>query len=138
MSIEEMLKSGMTPEEMIRDLHNQITKAQDKIKKEAEVQRDANRDTARTDLATALLAYLSTFEELENDEDFKLSEQNIKDMTKVIAEAEESILSMMGLIKTMLELEGKVKEAEVETKEQDIKKSKTTDDIINNFLKGII
>lgn len=138
MTIEEMLKAGKTPDEMMRDLHDQIKTAQENIEKENKTKAGANLVKARVDAINAGMNYLYELGLIETN---KLEEDEFDDIYNELVEFEEAGKEMFSMIKSLMKLEdllGGNKEESCSADKCECNKSKdnrTTDDIINDFVK---
>lgn len=135
MSIEEMLKAGKKPEEMMKEMHDQILEAQEKIRKEAAAKCNCDceeekitRERARAQLARAIARYLSTYE-------IELDAEDLQELENLIVEMEEEFKSMSGLLKLMF---GDIEARFAKDKDNSKEKNRTTDDIINDFLRKMM
>lgn len=141
MTIEEMLKAGKTPDEMMRDLHDQIKEAQDKITRENvakanEKRAGADLVKARVDAINAGVNYLYELGLIESKE---LEEDEFDDIYDGLVEFEEAGKEMFTMIKSLMKLEDLLGKNETCSKDRCEcgNGNKSTDDIINDFLKRL-
>lgn len=142
MTIEEMLKAGKTPDEMMRDLHDQIKEAQDKITRENvakanEKRAGADLVKARVDAINAGMNYLY---ELGLIESKQLEEDEFDDIYDALVDFEEAGKEMFTMVKSLMKLEDLLGDKGISCSKAECKcgnENKSTDDIINDFLKRL-
>lgn len=139
MTIKEMLESGKTTDELMKDFRDQINSAKKEIEQEKRKD-NAALDTARENLVRSLIYYIKKLD-LGLEDDFT-SEEVIKKTIEALKDAEDEIAKEMKTFTRFISCFSPRKEDKKEHKEFKPKASRLSpgfniDEVMDNFLKTL-
>lgn len=128
-TVKDMLKSGITPEELMANLQKEIADAQAELSGET-----ANIDEVRADLVDAMLDYVVALGLIEEND---INDEDVEMLTEMLKNAEEEMMAQVKFLTMMKNALGKsmeIKKAETApVKEPQV----DSDAILRNFLRSL-
>lgn len=123
--LEDAIRSGINPEQMLEDFKKQLAEAQaNVVNEQAAATGDEELDEARADMVDAIIDYLIAMGLI--DEDIVDTDEMADDLTNAIKEAEQELASVRPLLDMVRHMK-----AEKE------KEERKPDDVIAEFLKSL-